>query len=135
MATVVEGDQKAPFSKATTPKGGRYSFPWFTLINRGQEFGSTCIPLLNFNFPNPSLPSTQLPEAEENPAGLTFLRNLFYFILFYIYLIVYFLLLLFVGFCFSYFVVHSEFWLLHVCKIIFFYLKPNNTKQIQISKF
>ena len=29
MATVVEGDQKAPFSIATTPKcrGGRYSFP------------------------------------------------------------------------------------------------------------
>ena len=30
LATVVEGDQKAPFSIATTPKcrGGRYSFPW-----------------------------------------------------------------------------------------------------------
>ena len=30
LATVVEGDQKAPFSTATTPrcKGGRYSFPW-----------------------------------------------------------------------------------------------------------
>ena len=29
MATVVEGDQKAPFSIATTPgcRGGRYSFP------------------------------------------------------------------------------------------------------------
>ncbi len=30
LATVVEGDQKAPFSIATTLKykGGRYSFPW-----------------------------------------------------------------------------------------------------------
>ena len=30
LATVVEGDQKAPFSIATTPicSGGRYSFPW-----------------------------------------------------------------------------------------------------------
>ena len=30
LATVVEGDQKAPFSIATTPrcKGGRYSFLW-----------------------------------------------------------------------------------------------------------
>ena len=30
LATVVEGDQKAPFSIATTPRcrGGRYSFPW-----------------------------------------------------------------------------------------------------------
>ena len=30
LATVVEGDQKAPFSLATTPRcwGGRYSFPW-----------------------------------------------------------------------------------------------------------
>ena len=30
LVTVVEGDQKAPFSIATTPKckGGRYSFPW-----------------------------------------------------------------------------------------------------------
>ena len=29
-ATVVEGDQKAPFSIATTLRcrGGRYSFPW-----------------------------------------------------------------------------------------------------------
>ena len=29
LVTVVEGDQKAPFSIATTPrcKGGRYSFP------------------------------------------------------------------------------------------------------------
>ena len=36
MATIVEGDSKAPFSIATTPRcrGGRYSFPWllhFTL--------------------------------------------------------------------------------------------------------
>ena len=36
LATVVEGDPKAPFSVATTPRcrGGRYSFPWmlhFTL--------------------------------------------------------------------------------------------------------
>ena len=32
LATVVEGDQKAPFSIATTPRcrGGRYSFPWIT---------------------------------------------------------------------------------------------------------
>ena len=30
LATVVEGDQKAPFSIATTPRcrGGHYSFPW-----------------------------------------------------------------------------------------------------------
>ena len=30
LVTVVEGDQKAPFSIATTPrcKRGRYSFPW-----------------------------------------------------------------------------------------------------------
>ena len=30
LATVVEGDAKAPFSIATTPRcrGGRYSFPW-----------------------------------------------------------------------------------------------------------
>ena len=30
LATLVEGDQKAPFSIATTPRcrGGRYSFPW-----------------------------------------------------------------------------------------------------------
>ena len=30
LATVVEGDQKAPFSKATTPRcrEGHYSFPW-----------------------------------------------------------------------------------------------------------
>ena len=30
VATLVEGDPKAPFSIATTPmcRGGRYSFPW-----------------------------------------------------------------------------------------------------------
>ena len=30
LATVVEGDSKAPFSIATTPRcrGGHYSFPW-----------------------------------------------------------------------------------------------------------
>ena len=30
LATIVEGDPKAPFSIATTPRcrGGRYSFPW-----------------------------------------------------------------------------------------------------------
>ena len=30
LATVVEGDPKAPFSIATTPRcrGGHYSFPW-----------------------------------------------------------------------------------------------------------
>ena len=30
MVTVVEGDRKAPFSIATTPRccGGRFSFPW-----------------------------------------------------------------------------------------------------------
>ena len=30
LATVVEGDEKIPFSIATTPRcrGGRYSFPW-----------------------------------------------------------------------------------------------------------
>ena len=34
MATIVEGDPKAPFSKATTPgcEGGRYSFPWIVPI-------------------------------------------------------------------------------------------------------
>ena len=32
LATVVEGDQKAPFSIATTRcRGGRYSFPWIPL--------------------------------------------------------------------------------------------------------
>ena len=32
LATVVEGDQKAPFTIATTPRcrGRRYSFPWIT---------------------------------------------------------------------------------------------------------
>ena len=30
LVTVVKGDQRAPFSIATTPRcrGGRYSFPW-----------------------------------------------------------------------------------------------------------
>ena len=30
LATIVEGNEKAPFSIATTPRyrGGRYSFPW-----------------------------------------------------------------------------------------------------------
>ena len=30
LVTVVDGDQKAPFSITTTPRrrGGRYSFPW-----------------------------------------------------------------------------------------------------------
>ena len=30
LATIVEGDLKAPFSIATTPRrrGGRYSIPW-----------------------------------------------------------------------------------------------------------
>ena len=30
LATLVDGDPKAPFSVATTPRcrGGRYSFPW-----------------------------------------------------------------------------------------------------------
>ena len=34
MATVVEDDQKAPFSIAITPRcrGGRYSFPWIALL-------------------------------------------------------------------------------------------------------
>ena len=33
LATVVKGDLKAPFSKATTPrcKGEHYSFPWIAL--------------------------------------------------------------------------------------------------------
>ena len=33
LATVVEGDQKALFSIATTPRcmGGRYSFPWYSV--------------------------------------------------------------------------------------------------------
>ena len=32
LATVVEGDQKAPFSMATTLRcrGGRFSFPWIS---------------------------------------------------------------------------------------------------------
>ena len=32
LATIVEGDPKAPFSIATTPKcrGGHYSFPWIS---------------------------------------------------------------------------------------------------------
>ena len=35
LATVVEDDQKAPFSIATTPRcrGGRYSFPWIAPLN------------------------------------------------------------------------------------------------------
>ena len=34
LATLVEGNQKAPFSIATTPRnrGGRYSFPWIALL-------------------------------------------------------------------------------------------------------
>ncbi len=34
LATVVEGDQKAPFSIATTPRcgGGRYFFPWIASL-------------------------------------------------------------------------------------------------------
>ena len=34
LATVVEGNPKAPFSVATTPRcwGGRYSFPWIVLL-------------------------------------------------------------------------------------------------------
>ena len=34
LATVVEGDPKAPFSTATTPRcrGGRYSFPWIAQL-------------------------------------------------------------------------------------------------------
>ena len=34
MATIVEGDPKAPFSIATTPKckAGCYSFPWISLL-------------------------------------------------------------------------------------------------------
>ena len=34
LATLVEGDLKAPFSIATTPRcrGGRYSIPWITLL-------------------------------------------------------------------------------------------------------
>ena len=34
LVTVVEGDQKAPFSIATTPRywGGHYSFPWIVSL-------------------------------------------------------------------------------------------------------
>ena len=34
LVTVVEGDQKASLSIATTPrcKGGRYSFPWIASL-------------------------------------------------------------------------------------------------------
>ena len=34
LATIVEGDQKAPFSIATTSRcrGGRYSFPWIATL-------------------------------------------------------------------------------------------------------
>ena len=34
LVTVVEGDQKAPFSITTTPRcrGGRYSFPWIAQL-------------------------------------------------------------------------------------------------------
>ena len=34
LATLVEGDPKAPFSIATTPRCwvGRYSIPWMTLL-------------------------------------------------------------------------------------------------------
>ena len=36
LAIVVEGNQKAPFSIATTPRcrEGRYSFPWIFTLNR-----------------------------------------------------------------------------------------------------
>ena len=35
LATVVESDQKDPFSIATTPRcrGGRYSFPWIAPLH------------------------------------------------------------------------------------------------------
>ena len=35
LATVVEGDPKAPFPIATTSmcRGGRYAFPWITPLN------------------------------------------------------------------------------------------------------
>ena len=34
LVTLVEGDPKAPFSIATTPRcrGGRYSFPWIASL-------------------------------------------------------------------------------------------------------
>ena len=34
LATIVEGDPKAPFSIATTPRcrGGRYSIPWIASL-------------------------------------------------------------------------------------------------------
>ena len=37
LATVVEGDQKAPFSIATAPRfrGGSYSFPWIAPLYPG----------------------------------------------------------------------------------------------------
>ena len=45
LATVVEGDPKAPFSIATTPscEGGRYSFPWIApLYPRYVPFIAEC---------------------------------------------------------------------------------------------
>ena len=45
LATVVEGDQKAPFSIATTPRcrGGRYSFLWIApLYSRYVPYIAEC---------------------------------------------------------------------------------------------
>ena len=43
MATVVEGDQRTPFSIATTPRyrGGRYSFTWIAQLYPWYVFGMT----------------------------------------------------------------------------------------------
>ena len=45
LVTVVESDQKAPFSMATTPRcrGGRYSFPWIaSLYPRFPPYDTEC---------------------------------------------------------------------------------------------
>ncbi len=46
LATLVEGDQKAPFSVASTPRcmGGRYSIPWIGIMVRVFANGPGVIP-------------------------------------------------------------------------------------------
>ena len=57
LATVVEGDQKAPFSIATTPRcrGGRYSFPWiaplYSLPHIAECLGSTILKVFGMTRP------------------------------------------------------------------------------------
>ena len=45
LATLVEGDSKAPFSIATTPRcrGGRYSFPWIAILANTPDQAETLL--------------------------------------------------------------------------------------------